>query len=365
MTRRLRGSHDTSADTTMPAPPITYKTWWEATSANETGAYGNTYIAHDETDYRSRGWNGDANSFGARQLIELAGLDKSSRVLEVGCGMARIGREMAPHVREWHGADIAKNMLEFAGQRSAGLPNVFLHELSDVGLLQFADGSFDFVYITTVLIHLDKEDVYQYLLEAHRVLKTGGMAFFDTWNLLHPDMFRLWRGIQAGNVGSNKTRGRIQFSTAVEIRRYLDEVGFSVVRLDEDRLIRVLCRKDSVGIHSPDDNLPPFGYVDGPANESTHRERMRVWGWVLDAVESVEVRIDGTRSLGMAKMGLPRPDVAPLFPRYPLAGVSGYELEIPLVGIAAGHHTLRVTARDCHGRETDLTGNYLGLTVER
>lgn len=344
------------------AKATSYKDWWTASSANLEGAYATTYVAHDETDYRSRGWNGDANGFGAKQFIEIAGLSPTSRVLEIGCGMARVGREMAPKIGEWHGADISANMLEFARQRTSHLSNVFLHELSDVSLRSFDDQSFDFVYITTVLMHLDKEDVYQYLLEAHRVLKPGGVAFFDTWNLLHPDTYRLWRGIQAGNIGAGKIRGRIQFSTAPEFRRYLDEVGFDLMRFDEDRLLRVFARKRDGGALDPDDALPPFGYVDAPTNESTHTGRLKVWGWALDAVESIEVRIDNDRSLGRAQLGGARPDVAPLFPRYRAAATCGYDLEVPIAQLPAGHHTLQVIARDRNGRETDLCGNYLGVT---
>jgi ubiquinone/menaquinone biosynthesis C-methylase UbiE len=341
-----------------------YKSWWNSSAATKAGAYATTYVAENEADYRSRGWNGDANSFGARQLIELAGLNSTSRVLEIGCGMARVGTEMAPHVAEWHGADISRNMLERAKKRASHLSNVYLKELGGVSLSGFTDGSFDFVYITTVLMHLDKEDVYQYLLETHRVLKPGGMAFFDTWNLLHPDTFRLWRSIQAANIGADKIRGRIQFSTAPEFARYLDEVGFDVVRFDEDKLLRVFCRKRDVNVHDPDDALPPFGYVDAPTNESTHSQVMRVWGWAPDAVESVEVILDGTHTLSRAQLGDESPDVSPLFPRYREAAACRYHLEVPLGDLPSGHHTVQVIARDRLGKETDLTGNYLGLVFE-
>ncbi|MHB1048417.1 MAG: class I SAM-dependent methyltransferase [Thermoanaerobaculia bacterium] len=356
--RRLSGAPGKQAEGTQES----YKEWWTASSANESGAYSTTYVADGEADYRSRGWNGDANSFGAKQLIEIAGLTPASRVLEVGCGMARVGREMAPRVGEWHGADISANMLEFARARTSHLANVHLHELSDVSLSAFADASFDFVYITTVLMHLDKEDVYQYLLESHRVLRPGAMAFFDTWNLLHPDTHRIWRAIQAENVGSSKLRGRIQFSTADELRRNLEEVGFEVVRLDEDRLLRAFARKLVSNRHEPSDGLPPFGCVDGPKNESSVSGSLEVWGWVLDAIESVEIRLDGARSLGMARMGMPRADVAALFPRYRDANTCGFGATLPIEGLAPGPHTLQVIARDRDGFETDLCGNHRSVT---
>jgi ubiquinone/menaquinone biosynthesis C-methylase UbiE len=341
-----------------------YATWWDGASADRAGAYATTYVADDETDYRSRGWNGDPNSYGARQLVEMAGLDKTSRILEVGCGAARVGREMAAHVGQWHGADISENMLVVARQRTTELGNVFFHRLSDVSLSEFADESFDFVYITTVLMHLDKEDLFQYLKETWRVLKPGRAAFFDTWNLLNPDTYRQWLAIQRDNHGmqKEKSRGRIQFTTAPELRAYLDDAGFEVVKLDEDKLLRALCRKTPLRLHLSDDGLAPFGYVDSPRNESVHQGTLPVWGWVLDDIRTIEVSFDG-RVVATGAAGQPRPDVAPLFPRYPGAATCGYGFEVPLADVPKGHHTIQVVAIDGAGRRTDLAGNYQGFTV--
>ncbi len=341
-----------------------YRSWWNAIAATREGAYALTYVVDDEEDYRARGWNGDANSFGARQLLEMGGLDRGSRVLEIGCGMARIGREMAPHVGEWHGADISKNMLALAAERTAGLANVFLHELADVSLAGFADESFDFVYSTIVFMHLDKEDLFQYLLEARRVLRPGRLAYFDTWNLLHPDTYRQWRNTQRGNVGSHKVRGRIQFATPVELRTYLEDVGFDVLRLDDDKLVRALCRKEPVRPFEPDDRRPPFGYIDEPGNGGTVRGDLRVEGWALDRVTRVEVLLDGARLLGHARLGGARPDVAEAFPRYRQAGSSGFSLDAGDASLTPGRHTLQVLATDSNGATTDLAGNQRTFVID-
>lgn len=340
-----------------------YKSWWEAAASTEESALATTYVSDEDGDYRSRGWNGDANSYGAKDYIQVASLDRSSRVLEIGCGLARVGRELAPHVGEWHGADISSGMLGRARERLKGLSNVHLHELSEVTLGQFADASFDFVYATTVFMHLDKEDLYQYVLESFRVLKPGGRAFFDTWNLLHPDTFRMWEESQRCNVGASKVRGRIQFSTAPEIRRYLENAGFLVERLDEDRLIRVFARKEASPVPRADDGLAPFGVVDSPRNASVAKEDVVVWGWALDDVESVEVFLDGSRSLGHATYGTPRPDLAPHFPRYPNAAEAGFSLTLPIRDIPEGEHTLQVHVKDRKGCVVDVAGRHLGFRV--
>ena len=341
-----------------------YGSWWNAVASTREGAYALTYVVDDEEDYRRRGWNGDANSFGAKQLLEMGALELQSRVLEVGCGMARIGREMAPHVGEWHGADISKNMLRLAGERTQGLENVFLHELWDVSLGPFADESFDFVYATIVLMHLDKEDLFQYLLEARRVLKPGCCAHFDTWNLLHPDTYRQWRRTQGGNTGAHKERGRIQFTTPTEFRAYLEDVGFDVLRLDDDKLLRALCRKAPVRSYEPDDGRPPFGYVDEPRNGRTLRGKLQVDGWALDDIQRIEVFLDGTESLGEARLGKPRPDVADAFPRYRTAALSGFALDVDCATRSFGRHTLQVVAIDGQGVTTDLAGNHLSFVLE-
>lgn len=340
-----------------------YKTWWEAAASTEESALATTYVSDEDGDYRSRGWNGDANSYGAKDYLEIARLDASSRVLEIGCGLARVGRELAPHVGEWHGADISAGMLARARERLAGLSNVHLHELQEVSLRQFGDATFDFVYATTVFMHLDKEDLYQYVLEAYRILKPGGRAFFDTWNLLHPDTFRMWEESQRHNVGASKVRGRIQFSTAPEVRQYLESAGFRVERLDEDRLIRVFARKDEAPAKRSDDGLAPFGVVDSPRNASLVKDELVVWGWAIDDVDSVEVRLDRDRSLGLAAYGTPRPDLAPHFPRYPAAEAAGFHLVVPVGAIPAGEHTLQVRVRDRQGRVVDVAGRHLGFRV--
>src|SRR6266699_1744323 len=72
-------------------------------------------------------------------LQQLLAITKEDKVLEIGCGVACIGREIAPFCAEWHGTDISGNMLTHAAKRLEGVPNAYLHELpsSDLGI--FAD----------------------------------------------------------------------------------------------------------------------------------------------------------------------------------------------------------------------------------
>ena len=99
-------------------------------------------------------------------------------MLEIGCGIGRIGRQLAPYCSEWHGSDISGNMIGHARARTEGIPNVFLHELPESNLDIFTDGYFDVVYSSIVFMHLDKVEMFGYIRDAYRGLAPGGRAYF-------------------------------------------------------------------------------------------------------------------------------------------------------------------------------------------
>src|SRR5579872_4777816 len=83
-----------------------------------------------------------------RNLIELVSITDQDNVLEIACGIARVGRELAACCRSWTGADTSANMLHYAGQRLQGIPNVHLRQLTHEGLPVLGNAVFDVVYST-------------------------------------------------------------------------------------------------------------------------------------------------------------------------------------------------------------------------
>jgi SAM-dependent methyltransferase len=167
----------------------------------------------------------------AERLRWALAIDGQHRVLELGCGVARIGRELAPLAGQWHGADISAPILKIARRRTAHLPNTHFHELGR-SVLPFADNSFDRAYSHLVLFHLDKEDLFIYLNELRRVLVPGGMVYFDTWNLMHPEGWQrfLWE-LDHHRQKRVKPAHRNQFATAEEIRLYTEKAGLAPLHI--------------------------------------------------------------------------------------------------------------------------------------
>ncbi len=123
---------------------------------------------------------------------------RARRALEIGCGPGRLMRPMAKHFGEIHGVDVADAMIARARERLAGIPHAHPHVGTGSDLSQFADQSFDYVYSYAVFQHIPSRDVvFNYLNEAVRVLKPGGLVRAQM-NGLPPEarVYDTWSGVR-------------------------------------------------------------------------------------------------------------------------------------------------------------------------
>lgn len=185
----------------------------------------------------------------AGRLVDALAITPEQRVLELGCGVARIGRELAPRVGQWHGVDISSSIIRIARRRTAHLGNVHFHELAQTAL-PLADATFDRAYSHLVLFHMDKEDLFLYLQEFARVLVPGGLVYFDTWNLLHPqgwDRF-IWE-LEHHRHKRVKPAHRNQFCTPAEVRLYVEQAGLVPLEIiDSSFWVQTIAVKPGPGV---------------------------------------------------------------------------------------------------------------------
>ncbi len=201
-----------------------YKSFWNSLASTSEGAViGVLGSAMSEEEIQQR----------SARSLEIIGsilaLSGREEVLEVGCGIGRVARGLAPHCRRFTGVDISENMIAEARRRSPGLSNVEFLALQKSDLSRFPDASFDVVVFEIVLIHLAREDAFRYLCEARRVLRPGGTAYCQFYNLLHREGWEFFlRNVRHGEIMGEALVSRPRFSTAPEVRKMVEEAGLVI-----------------------------------------------------------------------------------------------------------------------------------------
>ncbi|MGC1108097.1 MAG: class I SAM-dependent methyltransferase [Candidatus Acidiferrales bacterium] len=103
-------------------------------------------------------------------------------VVEIGCGVGRLTRAIAPEVGRVIALDISDRMLAIA--RQANLPNADFRGVDGFTLPGVPDSSVDLALGYCVFQHLPSHAALKsYLEEMHRVVKPGGMIAFTLVSL--------------------------------------------------------------------------------------------------------------------------------------------------------------------------------------
>ena len=131
---------------------------------------------------------GDEEAFFQSGLIEVEWLlallsdiniQPSGPALDFGCGIGRLTQALACHFDDVVGVDIAPSMLEIANARNA-FPEKCRYLLNQKdNLAIFGNEEFNLIMTSIVLQHVGPELAKKYLAEMIRILKPGGILFFQ------------------------------------------------------------------------------------------------------------------------------------------------------------------------------------------
>ncbi|MEK7405801.1 MAG: class I SAM-dependent methyltransferase [Acidobacteriota bacterium] len=174
------------------------------------------------------------------------------RALEIGCGLGRLMLPLSRAFGEIHGVDVADEMVRQAREKLQHIPHAHVHLTAGADLAAFADESFEFVYSYAVFQHIPlREVVFEYLSEARRVLKTGGIFRFQVNGLPGPMLrYDTWSGVRI---------------SAAEIAEFAREHDFQLLALEGTRTqyLWVTLRKQ------------PHGWFAEQARRSAEMARIR------------------------------------------------------------------------------------------
>jgi ubiquinone/menaquinone biosynthesis C-methylase UbiE len=168
------------------------------------------------------------------------------KALDFGCGVGRLTQAMAAYFENVSGVDIAVSMIELARKYAAGNRkcDFYLNQKDNLSL--FGDSTFDFIYTNVVLQHMEPAYSMRYLSEFLRILRSGGVLFFQLPSELSPvAAFRHRIALLAPNIVRRsyaKIRQNITKSPQIEmygikkekIVKFFNERGAKILDIARD-----------------------------------------------------------------------------------------------------------------------------------
>lgn len=104
------------------------------------------------------------------------------RVLDIGCGIGLIDRELEQKVADLCAMDMSEKSIEIAKARTR--TTRFFH--SDGETLPFESGSFDAAFTSCVIHHVPPGSRARFISEMLRILRSGGVAIIIEHNPVNP-----------------------------------------------------------------------------------------------------------------------------------------------------------------------------------
>lgn len=149
----------------------------------------------------------------------------NASVVDIGCGIGRLTRHLVDEpIQDYLGTDVVPEILREANAFAPNDPR-FRFEVVEECRIPKENSAASVVVGFSVITHLTDEDTFEYIQEAHRVLRPGGTAIFsflDFSNEVHLEMF--FRHCRERMYGHGDL---IKFTTPDVLEAFAKLAGFS------------------------------------------------------------------------------------------------------------------------------------------
>lgn len=150
--------------------------FWEEKARENAVWYISSFGPYDNRDLHDFWQSGDRIWSDLKLMVEYVP-KPTDVVVDIGCGIGRLARVIAPDVGHVHGFDLSSEMVRRAEELL--ISNATFHVAEGCVLHPLPDASADFVFAYNVFQHLPSHcALREYLLEMLRVCRPGGRIAF-------------------------------------------------------------------------------------------------------------------------------------------------------------------------------------------
>ncbi|MCP4152412.1 MAG: methyltransferase domain-containing protein [bacterium] len=204
---------------------------------------------------------GDFETIGKEFFNHFTGLchlKPGERVLEVGCGLGRIAVPMVDYLKDggsYEGFDIVKSGITWCRKNITPRAPNFRFQVADVYNyayhpngrypatryeFPYEDGTFDFVFLTSVFTHMVLPDMENYLSQISRVLKKDGRCFITFFLLNEESLALVEKGASA-----------VDFKYEEKGYRIMDPANPEIAVAYPEKNIMDLFKKNGMAVETP------------------------------------------------------------------------------------------------------------------
>lgn len=165
------------------------------------------------------------------RVLAHAGAGPGTKLLDVGCGPGHLVAAAARRGADADGCDLSAEMVAIARKN---YPDRRFKQ-SDADKLDFTDGSYDALTMNFLLLHV--ADQHKTILEARRVLKSGGTLVFSIWlgPAASPGMRLMLEAVKTHGDMSviPPAQDIFMLTDKDQTRQFLEQNGFGRIEFEE------------------------------------------------------------------------------------------------------------------------------------
>jgi len=193
---------------------------WEVTSdeAALLALAGHSTRQEFEADRRRR----------AEDVVAWCSIKPTHNGFEIGSGEGTVASLLAGQCLSLDCNDISASFLEMARAKCANHSNVRFHKIEADYLDHLPTDTYDFGFSLNVFIHFNAYDIFNYLQSVKRILKRGGLFYFDACTIGEQTMALFREQAEMYRRAPEKLRGLLNYNHPDMLRTIIHEAGLEL-----------------------------------------------------------------------------------------------------------------------------------------